>query len=166
MPLPLPHRAALLLLSLAPLPAQAGCPTAEATVFTCQIGKKTLTLCHWQSALIYSYGAAGKPDLTLTEPLETVAFTPWPGVGSSIWETVSFRNQDYTYEVWTSVERNPDSTEPLQGGVNVLKGEALQAQLTCDSGTASNALDEIYALKEAIGQCWDFDSRSWQTGCN
>ncbi|WP_395543183.1 hypothetical protein [Neotabrizicola sp. sgz301269] len=163
---PLSLGLATLCLVLAPLSAQADCPTAEATVFSCQIGKKTLTLCHWKGALTYSYGVAGKPDLTIAEPLESVAYTPWPGIGSSIWETVAFQNQGYIYEVWTSIERDPDSTQPLQGGVNVLKGEALQAQLTCDTGTASNPLDGIYALKESIGQCWDFDSRSWQGSCN
>lgn len=163
---PLSLGLATLCLALAPLPALADCPSAGAMVFSCQIGKKSLTVCHMGDALIYSYGAWAKPDLTISEPLESVVYTPWPGIGSSIWETVAFQNQGYTYEVWTSIERDPDSTQPLQGGINVLKGEALQAQLTCDNGTASNPLDGIYGLKESIGQCWDFDSRSWQTACN
>jgi hypothetical protein len=156
---------ALLLALFLPTAAIADCIN-ETEVFSCQIGNKTLEICHWKGALIYSFGPANAPDLTIAEPLETVAFTPWPGVGSAIWENVAFHNQGYTYEVWTAVERNPEDTRPLQGGVNVLKGEELQAQLTCDNGTASQSLDAIYELKTAIGQCWDFDQDRWITGCN
>ena len=159
-------RISLLTLALfLPTTALADCP-GGAEVFSCTIGKKTLEICHRQNSLTYRFGPPGAPDLTLTEPLATVAFTPWPGVGSAIWESVAFPNQGYTYEVWTAVERDPEDTKGLQGGINVLKGEALQAQLTCDPGTASQSLDTIFGLKEAIGQCWDFDSRSWATTCN
>lgn len=159
-------RISLLTLGLfLPTTALADCP-GGAEVFSCTIGKKTLEICHRQNTLTYSFGPPGAPDIALTQPLATVAFTPWPGVGSTIWESVAFPNQGYTYEVWTAVERDPEDTKGLQGGINVLKGEALQAQLTCDPGTASQSLDAIFGLKEAIGQCWDFDSRSWATTCN
>lgn len=158
-------RALALLLALLPLPALAECQN-ESEVFSCRIGAKTLQVCHWKGMLIYQYGRPEAWDLSLAEPLETAAFTPWPGFSSNIWETVAFPNKGYTYEVWTSVTRDPDSTQPLQGGVNVLQGEDLKAQLTCDNGTASNSLDVIFDLKESIGQCWDFDSRSWQTACD
>jgi hypothetical protein len=120
---------ALFLALFLPTAAMADCIN-QTEVFSCQIGSKTLDICHWKGALIYSFGPANAPDLTIAEPLETIAFTPWPGVGSAIWENVAFHNQGYTYEVWTAVERNPEDTRPLQGGVNVLKGEELQAQLT------------------------------------
>lgn len=159
-------RVALVTLALLlPAAAMAECPGGT-EVFSCTIGKNTLQICHRQNALVYSFGPPGAPDLTLTQPLETAAFTPWPGVGNTIWESVAFPNQGHTYEVWTAVERNPEDTKGLRGGVNVLKGEALQAQLTCAPGTASQSLDVIFGLKEAIGQCWDFDSRSWSTTCN
>ena len=89
-------RAALLLALLA-TPASATCQGDEA--FSCQIGKKTLEVCYWKGALIYSYGREGKPELTIAEPLETAAYTPWPGIGRAIWDTVSFQNEGNTYEV-------------------------------------------------------------------
>jgi hypothetical protein len=153
-----------LLLAVLPFPALA-CQN-DSEVFSCQVGKKVLEICHWKGALIYSFGGKGNPDLTIAEPLETVEFTPWPGIGGSIWETVAFPNKGYTYEVWTSVERDPEATTGLEGGVNVLQGDNVVANLTCDPGTASNSLDVIFALKESIGQCWDFDSQSWQTACS
>jgi hypothetical protein len=160
-------RAALLVLALAvPLaaPAQAACPNGS-EIFSCTIAGKALQLCHWKGALIYSFGPEEKPELSLAEPLESVAFTPWPGIGRHIWETVDFPNQDYTYEVWTSVERDPDAIEGLRGGVNVLQAGELVAQLTCDPGTPSQSLDVLYDLKRSIGQCWDFDSQVWTNTC-
>lgn len=158
-------RATLLLLALAASPAQAACPN-DSEIFSCTIDGKPLQLCHWRGALIYNFGPVDKPELSIAQPLETIAFTPWPGIGGSIWETVAFPNQGYSYEVWTSVERDPEASSGLQGGVNVMQGESLVAELTCDPGTPSNPLDVIYGLKESIGQCWDFDSRSWTSACN
>jgi hypothetical protein len=70
-------RAALLLALLA-APASAACQGDEA--FSCTLGRKTLQVCYWKGALIYSYGRDGKPELTIAEPLETAAYTPWPGI--------------------------------------------------------------------------------------
>jgi hypothetical protein len=151
-------RAALLLLALAASPVRAACQGDEA--FSCQIGAKRVEVCSWKGMLTYSFGPEGKPELSLNEPLETVAFTPWPGVSSSIWETVAFRNKGYSYEIWTSVERDPDSTEPRAGGVRVLQGEKTVAELDCDKGTAT-PMDTLYDLKDGIGQCWNMEAQAW-----
>jgi hypothetical protein len=156
-------RAALLLILLA-APASAACQGD--TVFSCQIGKKTLEVCHAKAMLTYRFGPEGKPDLTITEPLETVTFTPWPGVGRYIWETLAFRNQGFTYEIWTSVERGPEAVTGLQAAVTVFEGDTEIARLTCDEGTPTNSLDGVYDLKQSIGQCWDFGSQSWQRDCS
>jgi hypothetical protein len=156
---------AVLVLCLLAAPAQADC-LDDPVVFSCQVGKKTLEICHGKGALIYKFGPEAKPDLTIAEPLETVAFTPWPGAGRYIWETVAFTNDGHVYEVWTSFERDPEASEGLQAGVRVQKGNDLVAELACDQGTASNSLDVIFELKESVGQCWDFDSQSWQRACN
>jgi hypothetical protein len=137
----------------------------DSQIFSCQVGTKTLQICHWKGALIYQYGPEDNWELSIAEPLETIEFTPWPGIGGDIWELVAFQNNGYVYEVGTSVERNPEATTGLQGGVNVFKGDTLVTELTCDPGTASNSLDVIFDLKESVGQCWDFDSKTWQTDC-
>ncbi len=154
-------RAALLLAGLAAAAASPGwtaCQGDEA--FSCQIGAKRVEVCYWKGMVTYSFGRKGKPELTLGEPLETVAFTPWPGIGSSLWETVAFQNEGYTYEIWTSVERDPEATEPRSGGVRVLQGDQTVAELNCDRGTAT-PMDTLYDLKDGIGQCWDMETRSW-----
>ena len=150
-------RAALLLALLAS-PASATCQGDEA--FSCRIGKKTLEVCYWKGALIYSYGREGKPELTIAEPLETVAYTPWPGFSRAIWEAVAFQNDGVTYEVWTSFDRL-DENAILEGGVNVIKGARSIAKLTCNRGSVDHSLDTISDLKAGIGQCWSFDSQSW-----
>ena len=157
-------RAALFLFLVLAAPAQAACP-GESEIFSCTIKGKPLQLCYWRGVVTYNFGPVDKPELSLSQPLQDIEFTPWPGIGGSIWETVVFPNQGYRYEVWTSVERDPEATTGLRGGVTVLQGESLVAQLVCDPGTPSQSLDVIYELKEAIGQCWDFEARVWTSFC-
>lgn len=154
-----------LMLALLPLPAFADCG-AGGQVFTCQIGKKVLEICNQGADLTYAFGPKGAPELTISEPMTTVNFTPWPGVGSNIWESVIFLNADIAYEVWTSQERSPEAEGVIDGGINVLNGEELVAELVCDPGTASQPLEIIFELKEMAGMCWEFNSQSWKTTCD
>ncbi|MBA3911904.1 MAG: hypothetical protein C0524_19000 [Rhodobacter sp.] len=146
-------------------PAHAACPN-DSEIFSCTIDGKPLRICHWRGALIYNFGPVDKPELSLSQPLQSVQFTPRPGMGGSIWESVAFPNQGYTYEVWTSIELDPEAVEGLQGGINVLEADALVTQLTCDPGTPANSLDIIYELKQSIGQCRDHDTRVWTNICD
>jgi hypothetical protein len=152
-------------LSAAASPASAACQN-DAQVFSCQIGQKTLQVCHWKGALIYQFGPEDRWELSITEPLETADFKPWNGIGRYIWETLTFRNKGVSYEIWTSVERGPDATTGLEGAVTIREGDAELARLTCNPGTASTSLDSINDLKSAIGQCWDYESQTWTTACN
>jgi hypothetical protein len=114
-------RALLLLTLFLPTAAMAECIN-DTEVFSCQIGEKTLLVCHWKGALIYSFGPANAPDLTIAEPLETVAYTPWPGFSRSIWSAVRFENKGISYEVWSSFDRM-DENAVQEGGVTVLEGD-------------------------------------------
>jgi hypothetical protein len=151
-------RATLLLLALAASPAQAACQGD--TAFSCQIGAKTLQVCYWKGALIYAFGPENAPELTIAQPLETADYTPWPGIGRAIWDSVAFTNQGTTYDVWTAFDRL-DENAVLEGGVNVLEGDTLLATLTCDRGSVATALDTVGILKAGIGQCWDHESLTW-----
>ncbi len=157
-------RTALLLLALA-APAQAACPN-DSEIFSCTIQGKPLQICHWRGSLIYNFGPEEKPELSIAEPLQTVQFTPWPGMGRYMWETVTFTNRNYAYEVWTSIERGPEATTGLVAAVTVYKDGNEIARLECDEGTPSNALDQINDLKHAIGQCWDYDTETWTNICD
>ena len=154
-------RAFCLILAVLPLPALA-CPLGT-VLLSCPIGKNQLQVCLTPQAVTYSFGPAGAPDLSLTSPIRDAAYTPWPGIGSAIWDSLSFTNAGTTYEVWTSVERSPESTKGYQGGVNVLKGDTLLAQLLCKDGTVQTDLSPVFDAKESAGQCWNFGTLAWQT---
>lgn len=152
-----------LALTLLAAPAHAACQGD--TVFSCRIGAKVLEVCHAQGTLTYAFGREGRAELTLSQPLKTAAYTPWPGIGRAIWDSLAFRNQGITYEVWTSLDRMDEAAQ-LEGGVNVMEGETLLASLGCDRGSVATSLDILAELKSAIGQCWDFDARAWATRCD
>lgn len=146
---------------LAPLPAMADC-LPGGHVFDCRIGTKVLELCQQGEALTYSFGPRGAPELVLAESHRSVDYTPWPGVGSAIWQSVTFVNQGYGYEVWTSSDRSGGG---LEAGVNVLQNGAMIAQLHCDRGSASGPLDTLYSLKESVGLCRDHMAHRWSAAC-
>jgi hypothetical protein len=155
-------RAALLLFVLVASPAWATCQEEE--IFSCPIGKKVVEVCSWRGEVTYSFGRQGSPEIILYDPLETVDYTPWPGIGRAIWDMVAFQNEGVTYEVWSSFDRL-DENAVMEGGVNVMKGDDLLATLTCEKGKVDTALDRISELKAGIGQCWDYDARLWTTDC-
>lgn len=162
---PAPLLLATLLVALALPAAGLAAPVCEGTrLLSCPIGRKELDLCLTTTALRYSFGPAGAPELVLTTPIAEAAYQPWSGVGGSIWDAVAFPHRDITYEVWTSLDRN-DPGAIWQGGVNVLQGESLLAELTCAPGTVQGDLTAIFTAKEAAGQCWSHDAFRWQTTC-
>lgn len=155
-------RAALLILLLT-APVHATCQEEE--LFSCPIGKKVVEVCSWQGELTYSFGREGSPEIILYDPLETVDYSPWPGIGRAMWYMVAFQNEGVIYEVWSSFDRL-DENAVMEGGVNVMKGDDVIATLTCDKGEVNTALDRITDLKADIGQCWDYDSQTWTGTCN
>lgn len=157
-------RSFALLFALLPVPAAADCSGGD-MVFSCQIGPKALELCHADGALTYTFGRAGKPELTLTEPLETVDFTPWPGAGRYIWEAVAFHNAGFSYEIHSGIERGPDATTGREAALTVYEGETEIARLDCDADTATS-LEDLYDLKKSVGQCWDYETRAWINTCD
>lgn len=156
-------RATLLIALLAASPAVAACQGDKA--FSCPIGGKVLEVCYWKGMLTYRFGPEGKPELMLTEPLETVDYAPWPGIGRAIWDMVAFQNNGVTYEVWSAFDRL-DENAVFEGGVNVVKGNKTLATLTCDKGSVEAGLDRLTDLKAGIGQCWDYEARVWTRDCS
>lgn len=158
-------RAALaaLLAALMPAAAQAAC--ADLTVLSCTAegGGKQIEVCATATDLTYAFGPPGKPELTLSEPLAGGTYTPWAGFGRAIWESVGFRNAGYVYEAWFSFDRL-DENAMIEGGVNVISGDDLVAQVTCDPGTVEAAFDPLFARMEAAGFCRNREEHRWQRG--
>ena len=120
-------------------------------------GAKTLKVCLGETDVSYSFGpTGGTPDLFLSEPITSIDYTTWPGVGSAIWETITFYNDGYSYEVLAGFERNPEDPQHF-GGITVRQGEEEIASLTCDPDSSDFGWDvALFEAKEAAGLCWDY----------
>lgn len=128
-----------------------------------------VSVCYDDSTAVYTYGAPGQtPELTLRENIATLDYTPWPGVGRAIWETVTFRNGDYRYSVTGGLDRisseSPDAAVETTsfGGVTVSQDEVVIADLTCATkGLAFEWADTLFAAKTAAGATYDPATYSW-----
>ena len=145
--------AASLALTLAPALAAADCG-AQTLVLDCTIGAKALTVCVTDATASYAFGPRGAPELALTQGLDEVTATPWPGIGRSIYEDVTFRNGSVSYTAWISVDRLAED-QPTTGGVVVEQNGRRLAELTCNTGTADIGVFAIANAMQAVGYCVD-----------
>ena len=148
-------------------PALAGCPAGTTPILTCTFehGAKRVDACQDGTTATYAFGKAGQaPDLTLVTPVADLDYTPWPGVGRSIWEEVSFYNQDITYLLWFNYDKvnaieeaqAAGAPDPLTAGISVLRGDGEGlASLECDPGSIDTEMDALSDAKERLGLCWD-----------
>ncbi|WP_411642631.1 hypothetical protein [Loktanella agnita] len=164
-------RATLFLLGMTSA-AQAACDAGEQTFMSCQIAgdDRLLSVCFDEATAHYSFGPAGKPELTLDEPITTLHYTPWPGVGRAIWESVTFHNDAYSYTVAGGFDRmfddesDADDVSRHFGNVTVRRGETIVAELQCDPETVDFAWGEgLWSAKQAADQEWDRAAQRWVT---
>jgi len=156
---------ALALVFAATGPVMAACPAGTQTVLSCSAkgGTKVLDICLDlpNATISYAYGAPNRqPELAMRRPIAAIDHTPWPGIGRSIWESTVFHNQGYAYEVFISVDRMADNSQPI-GGVVLHKGSQQVAKVDCDAGTAEIGLWAVSDAKQALGQCWDQGRQNW-----
>lgn len=149
-------------------PVWPACGPGGTDLVSCTLkgGKKRLETCLNGDVAIYRYGPnGGAPELELARHVRDVHMTPWPGVSRTIWEEFGFANDGVVYMVHYAVERVPEAG-PMTGGITVMRGEAILAELTCDAGSvlSSGYALPLFDAKEAAGQCWSYDTHSWG-GC-
>ena len=154
-------------LALTAAPLAAACP--DLTVLRCQVeGGKQLEICADAEAVRYSFGPISNPELELSNPLAASGYRPWPGVSRTIWDSVTFENDAYVYEVVTSLERiypeeeEADITVLRRDGVYVLKNEMPVAELICLPDTVEGAVDLLYDHLGSHGMCWSFSTHAWE----
>ncbi len=148
---------------LCPAMAFAECSTP---VFICtqDDGARTVEVCNDGTDLTYAFGITGlAPETSLSVPLADGTFAPWPGVGSSIWESVSFPHDNETIEVWASTERTGQE-EPERGGVRVLSGVTEVAGFDCDAGSVTSDFAGLSDAMYDIGYCWNREEQAWTMG--
>jgi hypothetical protein len=149
---------------LLPLPAHAACNGT--TLVSCPIGgTDQLEVCLNGDDLTYAYGPrGGAPELTLIEPLANGTYTPWNGFGRSIYESITFTNAEYTYEVFSSFDRL-DENALTENGVAILKNGSLVTTLTCDPALGMTIFDTLYDQMGARGYCWNRETFAWAQSC-
>lgn len=155
-----------ILATTALLPSMAN--ATETNILTCTVGSKQLSLSKQDDNIIYKFGPAGKPELVLREPVATVDFQPWNGLGSTDADAVTFYNQNYSYTVITT-----SPYENFRNGIHyhditiwVKRDGKEVAILRCNEQTAGDALDHLREAKAAIGQCWDRELKQWSEDCS
>ena len=114
----------------------------------------------------YAFGDLNEmSDLILTESAADIDYQPWPGVGNTIWESITFYNGDYSYTVVMGVERknNPDS----YGGIIVRKAGEEIANLDCiPSSVSFDQVSPLSQIKAEAGWCPDFGAKGGWTRCD
>src|SRR5690606_18550515 len=99
--------------------ALAACPGE--VLLSCPTTKgRVIEVCATVDHFTYSYGRPGAPELALSVPVAQGPVTPWPGVGQSIWSTVTFHNAGHDYEIWIAHDRTQSGA--ASAGVSVLRG--------------------------------------------
>ncbi|MEO0930330.1 MAG: hypothetical protein AAFY14_06730 [Pseudomonadota bacterium] len=150
--------------------AHAGCGAGLAPFLTCEVGvkRKALSVCYNDEIVTYRFGPADAPELVLTETVENIDFTPWPGAGRAIWEEVRFHNGAYTYAVFAGFDRLYGNTEdtdlatPFFGSVVVTRAGEMLADLQCNRETTHAPWSGLFDAKRAAGQTWDRDAQIWR----
>ncbi len=154
----------LFLAVLLPLPAFADCDGT--TLVSCTVnGANQLEVCLNGDDLTYAYGPIGQaPDLALREPLANGTYTPWNGIGRSLWDSIRFTNADHTYEVIASFDRL-DENAVTEIGVAILKGGDVIGNLNCDPAPGQTLFDSLFDEMTTRGYCWNRVDEIWARTC-
>lgn len=156
--------ALIAVLALLPVSALA-CDGETLMSCTTKNGAKLVEACLTDDAITYSYRSPGRvPDLFLVEPLYAGTYEPWLGIGRSISEALIFRNDGYSYRVWTSVDKFGEPPQ-MQGGVTVEQGDKVVAFLACDLGSVIGLIDNTYDAMTQRGYCWNMQDFAWSVSC-
>lgn len=152
---------------VAPAPALACFGEVGQTLFECTFkgGRTQAQVCVQDTAGYYAFGpVGGAPDIVLARKVRDIDMVPWPGIGRTIWEEVTFRNGSYAYRLSYAIDKM-DENEPVSGSLTVMQGGREIANLTCDRGSvAAHDLYPLYEAKVADGECFT-PGVGWTAAC-
>ncbi|MCV6594716.1 MAG: hypothetical protein OIF48_17330 [Silicimonas sp.] len=137
-------------------------PAAAEPYFACEFGQdRDVTVTHDAETARYAFRHPTN-SLTLTRPFAQIDYTPWPGMGRTIWEEIGFDNAGYRYTVFAGIDRDPEVTNGRSGGIIVSKDGREIVRLDCrpDSINFPWSTSLLEAM-EAAGRCLDIGSQSW-----
>ena len=163
-------RISFLIFCLSASPMYAACPLETDTFLSCTIANRHhgLDVCIDGDQVSYAYGLPKQPpELSLVSEIATLEYQPWPGVGRSIWEEVTFHNGNYSYTVSAGFDRTATEGVTIPpsayfGGVVVHRAGDELTSLMCQRETV------VFPWTEALGQGkhraglrWDMETQSW-----
>lgn len=161
----------VVLITLAASAAKADCAPGQELYLSCEIEGESasLSVCYDEETAEYRYGPiGGEPTLILTETIENLHFTPWPGVGGAIWDDVTFRHDGADYVVTGGIERifPEDEDEEIKlipfGGVGIVRDGEQTARLMCAPETIEyEPGGNICNYKQEKGQVWNRSEGRW-----
>lgn len=138
---------------------------AEVPVFSCAIGPNVLRVTADAQSVSYAFGPPEAPELSLSNPLDGNGFMPWPGIGRTIFESIAFTNEGFSYVVYWSLDRlDPDSV--LEGGVTISGGGDVETTLLCDPGSVDAPFFTLGDHFAQEGLCLDPETRRWGVCAN
>lgn len=133
---------------------------ADVAVFSCSVGQRELSVSADEHGVQYAFGPKNEPELELSNTLEENGFSPWPGIGRSLFESITFTNNGFSYDVYWSLDRlDPESV--LQGGVVISDGGDVETTLLCDPGSVDAPFFTLGDHLADMGLCLDPETRVW-----
>lgn len=138
----------------------------DTPIFECQMrgGAKVLSVGYNAPFVFYSFGSPDQAELVIKVPVTELEVRPWNGIGRYLFEGATFENDGHGYVVHHALDRLTQNAA-LEGGVIVMKGDAVLADLACDAGTVQGGMFAFADLKDLGGQCWDLEAQVWSTQC-
>jgi hypothetical protein len=139
----------------------------EGAFLTCTVGSKQLALSIQDETVTYSFGPQGKPELVIQEPVATVDYRPWNGIGRTNVYYVTFYNHNYSYTVVSSTnyENYRNNIHYYDARIWVERDDKVLVILKCNEQFAGDPLDPIPEAKFALGQCWSREAEQWSENC-
>lgn len=106
---------------------------ADTVLFACTANKgKIINVLASGNHYQYSYGGTGKPELVIKAPKNKVIYTPWNGMGSFMSDSLTFKNGQYSYEVFAGVDKN---SHKQSAGVHVYRNGEYVNSVNCTNKT-------------------------------
>lgn len=131
------------LLSLLATPALA-CEPAEAAVFSCSTGSgKTVHICQASTDVVYRFGTASKPEMTVRVPTADLKWQRDYGSGGGS-EDLHFPNGAVTYQV-TYAKHWDSEDHDAEASVLVIQPGKRQVEIACSAGTVRYDSEKLKA---------------------
>lgn len=135
----------LLLIFLALSNTALGDNLHETAIFSCMPeGKKKVSISQKGDTITYTYGRVGdSPELRISRPKSDLRISLEDTSGRSISSSVSFTSGEYTYTVYSSIDRISDYQDP-KSGVLIKRRNSYLSNITCIQGSENGSLLDLY----------------------